>query len=172
MVMSDSVVRPELLVEYCAAALRKVGMSDSDAQVAAEIMVTADMRGTASHGTVALRTYIKEIQQGGINPKAEPEAVTEAPAWMVLDGQAGLGVLVAYKSAQMAMRKARESGIAAIAVRNSNHFAAAGYYSLMMAQSDMIGLAMANAAITLAVTGAAGQKNKVVHIGAFNNPCS
>ncbi|MBI2843449.1 MAG: Ldh family oxidoreductase [Armatimonadetes bacterium] len=155
--MSEVIVRPEKLQEFAAAALQEVGVKESEARIAAEIIVTADMRGTASHGIVALRTYVKQILCGGVDPDVDIEIVNEGPAWTLVDGHAGLGTLTAYKAAILAVNKARQSGVGVIGVRNGNHFAAAGYYSLMMTKENMIGIAMSNAAITLAVTGAAGR---------------
>lgn len=163
--MSSLAVSAERLKQFCAAALVKAGVSAEDAAVAALVLVSNNMRGTSSHGTVNLYRYVKQILGGGMNPLAPFGIVSEGPAWALADGNAGLGTVTSYKAMQLAISKARTSGIAMVSVRNSMHFGAAGFYALMAAQQDMIGLSMSNADQTMSVPGAVGRV-----IG--NNPLS
>jgi LDH2 family malate/lactate/ureidoglycolate dehydrogenase len=151
--MSKINVKESKLNVFCVSALKKVGVHPKDAKIAAKILVTNDMRGTNSHGTIALRGYVKQILGGGMNLKAEIKIIREGPAWALIDGGAGLGMVTAYKAMKIAIIKAKNSGIGMVNVKNSMHFSAAGYYAMMCTKENMIGIAMSNADPTVAVTG-------------------
>ncbi|NPV54313.1 MAG: Ldh family oxidoreductase [Firmicutes bacterium] len=155
--MSTLTVNVERLTDFCIKMLERAGLGSEDARIASKVLVAADMRGVSSHGTVALRTYVKQIRGGGMNPKANIEIVREGPAWAIVDGNAGMGVVTAYKATKIAIEKAKKCGIGIVGVRNGMHFGAAAYYAMMMAEEDMIGLAMSNVDINMTVTGAAGR---------------
>jgi LDH2 family malate/lactate/ureidoglycolate dehydrogenase len=155
--MSEMTVQPQRVKDYCIRALEKVGMGFDDARIAAEVLVTADMRGTTTHGTIGLKGYVRQIREGGMNPKADIEIVREGPTWAVVDGHSGLGVVTSYKATKLAIVKAKANAVSMVWVKNSNHFAAAGYYAMMCAEADMIGLAMTNANISLSAPGSAGR---------------
>lgn len=156
--MSNYIIMPNDLISLCTKAMRKAGFKLGDASIAAEILVSADMRGINSHGTIALSTYLKQVKNGGVNPRAELEIISQGQSKVIVDGNAQMGVLSAYKATMLTIEKAKNSGgIAIVGVRNGMHFGAASYYSRMIAKEDMIGIAMSNAAITTAVTGASGR---------------
>lgn len=155
--MSNWIIKPEDLINFCSSALENVGVKKTEAQIAAEIMTRADMRGVSSHGTASLKIFIDRIQNGGINPKADIEVVSEGPSWALVDGHSGMGQLTAYKATKMAIEKAKNSGIAMIGVRNGMHFGAAAYYTMMIAERDMIGISMSNVNINMSITGSAGR---------------
>ena len=163
--MSDRIIKPEDLINFCSSILEKSGVKKTEAQIAAEIMASADMRGVSSHGTASLKVFIDRIKHGGINPKADIVAIRQSSAWAMVDGCSGMGQLTAYKAAKIAIEKAKKSGIAMVGVRNGMHFGAAAYYTMMIAEKDMIGISMSNVDSNMAVTGSAG---KVIG----NNPFS
>lgn len=151
------VTNKQKLMDYCTKALEKVGVGREDAVIAAEVLSTNDMRGVNSHGTTLLRNYIRQIKAGGIDPAAQAETVTEAPAWALIDGHCGLGVLTSYKAMKVAIEKARQSGIGMVCVRGSNHAAATGYYAMMCAEENMIGIAMSNGDPVMSIPGTKGR---------------
>ena len=155
--MAEMKVKPQRVKDFCVCALEKAGVASDDARIAAEVLVTADMRGTTTHGTIGLRGYIRQIREGGMNPKADIEIVRDGPTWAVMDGHAGLGLVTSFKATQLAIAKAKSNTVGMVWVKNSNHFAAAGYYAMMCAEADMIGLAMTNADISLSAPGSAGR---------------
>ena len=155
--MAEATFDPERIKRFCARALQSVGMSEDDARIAAEVLVTADIRGTKTHGTLGLRNYIRQMREGGADPRAEIEVVSDGPTWAIIDGHAGMGVVTSYKSARIAIEKARQVGVGIAAVRNSNHFAAANYFAMMCADEGMIGLSMSSADISMTAPGAAGR---------------
>ncbi len=137
-------ISPEKLRALCIHALQEAGLDQKDAGTVAEVLVTTDMWGTFSHGTNHLRNYIKKIRAGGIDPKAHPEIILQGQAWALIDGHAAMGMVSGCKGMELAIEKAKADGLGMTAVRNSNHFGAAGYYANMAINHDMIGVAMSN----------------------------
>jgi LDH2 family malate/lactate/ureidoglycolate dehydrogenase len=142
------------LEQFCQTALRKCGLSDSDAQMAVDVLVTTDTLGVFTHGTKALAGYVRRLQAGGLKADAVPEICSEGPAWAIVDGHSGLGMVTSIFAMRIAIRKAKSVGVAYVGVRNSCHFGAAGYYANLAAETDMIGMAMANDYPSMTVLGA------------------
>lgn len=153
----DTRVDVDKLKTFVVAVLQQVGVDSPDARIAAEVLVRTDMRGVRTHGTRQLKTYVTQIVRGGINPKAKLRVLVEGPTWAMLDGCAGLGVVVAYKSMKLAMAKARESVVGIAGARNSNHCGAVGYYASVCLEENMVGLAMTNADPTMSAPGSAAR---------------
>ena len=133
-------VRVEALHAFIAAALRRVGLPDADADTVARLMSQADLQGSDGHGVIRLAPYIKRIRAGGMNLHPNIHAVHERPGSAVLDGDNGMGHLVVSRAAQLAIEKARTTGVAWVGVRNSNHAGPASLYARMPIEHDMIGL--------------------------------
>ncbi len=129
-----------------------IGCSESDAQLAADVLVSADLRGVDSHGVARLPGYVRLYDHGRINPQPRIQIVHETPSTAVIDGDKGLGLVVGPWAMQVAIEKARMAGTGWVAVRNSNHFGIAGYHALLAADHDMIGQAMTHAAPLVAPT--------------------
>ncbi|MBN2021177.1 MAG: Ldh family oxidoreductase [Pirellulales bacterium] len=142
------------LEDFCHAALRKCGVEEAGARLSANVLVTTDAFGVFTHGTKLLRGYVRRLQAGGIRADAVPRVEREGPAWAILDGQSGLGMVTSVLAMNKAIEKAKTAGVGYAGARNSCHFGAAGYYALMAARADMIGLAMANDYPSMAVLGA------------------
>jgi LDH2 family malate/lactate/ureidoglycolate dehydrogenase len=146
-------VRPEKLLELCIHALRGAGLDDKDAATVANVLVTTDTWGTFSHGTNHLRNYLKKIRAGGINPKVKPQIILEGHSWGVIDGHAAMGMVTGCRAMEMAIEKAKADGMGYVAVRNSSHFGAAGYYASMALKHEMIGMAMSNTDVNMVAPG-------------------
>jgi L-2-hydroxycarboxylate dehydrogenase (NAD+) len=129
-----------------------LGTPPDDARICAEVLVASDLRGIESHGVGRLRVYYERIQAGVQLVKTEMEIVKETETTAVVDGHHGMGAVIAYRSMRLAMDKARQHGLGAVAVRNSTHFGIAGYYALMAAREGMMGLAVTNARPVIAPT--------------------
>jgi LDH2 family malate/lactate/ureidoglycolate dehydrogenase len=125
-------------------ALTTVGMPAENATTAAEVLATADEFGVATHGVKLLPGYLRRLQGGGAKPQGRPHVIRDGPAWALVDGGSSLGVLIGVFGMQAAIDKARTAGIAYVGVRNSGHFAAAGYYALMAARAGLVGISVAN----------------------------
>jgi L-2-hydroxycarboxylate dehydrogenase (NAD+) len=122
-----------------------VGVSPEDAEVCTDVILASDLRGIESHGIGRLKYYYERIKAGQHQVKTQFEIVRESPTTAVVDGHHGMGMVVAKRSMQLAIEKARKYGMGSVAVRNSTHFGIAGYYSTMATQAGMIGMTVTNA---------------------------
>lgn len=141
------------LQNFCAQVFQKLGVPPEDAEVTARTLVTASLRGIDTHGVFRLPLYAARIKRGGLKPSIILTTERETIATALLDGHDGIGQVISHRAMQMAIRKAKEAGISYIAVKNSNHFGAAAFYSMMALDYDMIGLTFSNASPRLAPTG-------------------
>lgn len=130
----------------------KMGCSASDADLAAKVLLSADMRGIDSHGVARLSGYMRLWEAGRINATPNIKIVHETPSTAVIDGDAGLGLVVAPYAMEVAINKAKVAGTGWVSVRNSNHFGIAGYHAMMALAHDMTGMAMTNASALVAPT--------------------
>ncbi|MFM7646169.1 MAG: Ldh family oxidoreductase [Sphingomonadales bacterium] len=130
----------------------KMGCSAVHATMAAEALVSADLRGIDSHGVARLSGYIRLWEIGRINATPSIRVVHQTASTAVLDGDSGLGLVVAQEAMQIAIEKAKQVGTGWVSVQNSNHFGIAGYHAMLALQHDMIGMAMTNASPLVAPT--------------------
>jgi len=129
-----------------------IGCSDAHAQLAADVLLRSDLRGIDSHGVARLSGYVRLWEKQRINTTPNIQVVHETPTTATVDGDAGLGLVVAPFAMQIAIEKAITYGSGWVSVRNSNHFGIAGYHALMAVEKDMIGFAMTNASPLVAPT--------------------
>ncbi len=129
-----------------------IGCSDSDAATATRVLLSADLRGIDSHGVARLAGYVRLWEAKRVNANPLIKIVHETPSTAVVDGDAGLGLVVAPMAMQVAIEKAKNVGTGWVSVRNSNHFGIAGYHAMMALPHDMIGIAMTNASALVAPT--------------------
>lgn len=123
----------------------KMGSRKEDAQTAADTLLSADLRGVDSHGVARLSGYVRLWEKQRINTKPNIKVVHETPSTATVDGDAGLGLVVAPFAMKLAIEKAKTAGTGWVAVKNSNHYGIAGYHSMMALEHDMIGMSMTNA---------------------------
>jgi len=140
------------LKKFMEGAFMRAGVADHDAKICSEILIASDLRGIESHGIGRLRMYIDRLISGQIEPKAQPLVIKDTPTSAIVDGQHGIGMIIAYQCMQMAIKKAQEFGFGGVAVRNSTHFGIDGYYPLMAVQAGMIGMSFTNARPAVAPT--------------------
>lgn len=129
-----------------------MGCSAKDATTATKVLIAADLRGIDSHGVARLSGYVRLWEAGRINSTPNLSIVHETPSTAVVDGDAGLGLVVAPYAMQIAIDKAKQVGTGWVSVKNSNHFGIAGYHAMMALEHDMIGMAMTNASALVAPT--------------------
>ncbi len=125
---------------------KELGVPEEDAGIIADVLIAADRRGISSHGVARLRRYVNGIKQGVMMAKTEITYVKETPVSLVVDGGGGMGQVVAYRTMEKCIKKARENFICLATIRNSNHYGIAGYYSMMALKEGLIGISMTNAA--------------------------
>ncbi|KEO75007.1 Ldh family oxidoreductase [Anditalea andensis] len=122
-----------------------IGCSETDAEIAATTLLSADLRGVDSHGVARLSGYIRLWEAGRINAKPDIKVTYETPSTAVVDGDGGLGLVVAPYAMQVAISKAQIAGTGWVSVKNSNHYGIAGVHAMEALEHDMIGISMTNA---------------------------
>ena len=137
-------VGAEDLKRQLLAILRAWGMSQEHSDVTASHMVETDLRGVHSHGSGMLRHYHRALLAGAITPTPTIAASARDGSTATVDGGGGLGHVPARAAMELAIEISRETGIGAVAVRNSGHFGAAGNYALMAAEADCVGIVMSD----------------------------
>ena len=148
----EQIIEKQRLFEFTKNILQAIGHSNEDAHLGADVLVNADLRGVDSHGVARLHGYVRLWEAGRMNPKPEIRIEHETPSTATVDGDRGLGLVVAPKAMKIAIEKARNVGTGWVAVNNSNHFGIAGYHAMMALEHDMIGMALTNATPTTAPT--------------------
>jgi len=138
------IVRSQPLTEFCQKVFEKMGIASQDAFTTSEVLVLADLRGIDSHGVARLRRYYTGLKNGMMVPKPQMKVVHETPITALLDGGGALGQVAGKRGMEMAVEKALKNGAGFVAVRNSNHFGIAAYYSLMALKHDLIGISLTN----------------------------
>jgi L-2-hydroxycarboxylate dehydrogenase (NAD+) len=133
------------LFEFTKDILIKIGCSEKDAAIATEVLLSADLRGVDSHGVARLSGYIRLWEKGRINPNPKIRVIYETPSTAVVDGDGGLGLVVAPFAMQVAIDKAKNAGTGWVSVKHSNHYGIAGYHAMMALEHDMIGISLTNA---------------------------
>jgi len=143
--IGDEILLPDSrLREVTRRILVAAGASSRGAMLAADAMVAANLRGVDSHGVQLLAAYVKQIEAGGIDGRAEGRVVSESGATMVFDGANAMGHVVSDTCCGHAARLARSHGLGMVVARGSNHFGAAAYWAQKLSGEGMIGIVMCN----------------------------
>ena len=124
--------------------IRTEGIPAEHAEIAADSLVNADLRGIGSHGVSRIPLYLKRIKLGLVNPNPNITIAKDSGTTMILDGDFGLGQVVANTAMKYAIRIAQKNNVAIVAVCKSNHFGTAAYYAMMALKEDMIGFVCSN----------------------------
>ena len=130
----------------------KIGCSAEDARLATTVLLSADLRGIDSHGIARLSGYVRLWEAERVNARPKIKIVHETPSTAVVDGDKGLGLVVAPFAMQVAIDKAKNCGTGWVSVRNSNHYGIAAFHAMMALEQDMIGISMTNASALVAPT--------------------
>ncbi len=132
------------LKKFCTDAFLKFGFNEKESEIIVDVLLTSDLYGIESHGMQRLVRYHKGIEKGLIKVDAKPEIVFETPVSAVIEGNDGMGQLLGHKAMEIAIEKAKTTGMAVVTVRNSNHYGIAGYYAKMACKEGLIGMSMTN----------------------------
>ena len=133
------------------------GLREEDAGKMARSLTWANLRGLDSHGIIRMPIYLKRLKKGLINKNASLKIETDLPSLAVCDGQNGYGQIIARQAMELAIQKARDTGVGIVAVRGSNHFGVSSEYSLMANQAGMFGIVLSNTPPLLPPTGGLGK---------------
>jgi LDH2 family malate/lactate/ureidoglycolate dehydrogenase len=142
----------DLLRTWTARLVETLGTPADIAVDVAEVLVASDRRGIASHGTARLPNYAALVEAGVMDPTARPARVGGRPALLAFDARNGWGHHAGRVAVDAATDAARELGIAAAVIRNSNHYGIAGWYALRAASRGMIGISLSNTSPLVAPT--------------------
>ena len=143
----------EALKDYVIRFFKAMDVPEIDARIAADVLVSADLRGVNSHGVIRLHSYYGDrLKLKQIDPLSPIEIISENAATLALDGANGLGQVVAYRAMSRCIEKADDAGLAITTVRNSNHYGIAGYFAMMALPEDMIGISLTNSQPLVAPT--------------------
>ena len=140
------------LFDFTKSVFLKIGCSEDDANLAAKVLLSADARGVDSHGIARLSGYVRLWEAKRVNANPQIKIIHETPSTATVDGDRGLGLVVAPKSMQIAIDKAKQGGTGWVSVQNSNHYGIAGYHSMMPLEEDMIGISMTNGSALVSPT--------------------
>ncbi|GAA4751415.1 Ldh family oxidoreductase [Flavisolibacter ginsenosidimutans] len=140
------------LFNFSKSVFLSIGCSEEDATLATTVLLSADLRGVDSHGIARLSGYVRLWEAKRVNATPEIKILHETPSTATVDGDSGLGLVVAPKAMQIAIDKAKNVGTGWVSVQNSNHFGIAGYHAMMALKEDMIGICMTNASPLVAPT--------------------
>ena len=140
----------DTLIDFARRLLIAARVSQPKADVVAETLVAANLRGVDSHGLQLLSFYIELIMMGNIDIAADGRVVSENGACLIYDGQNGIGQWISLHCTDQAIRLARAHGLGMVVARDSNHFGAAAYWAQRMSATGMIGIVMCNASALVA----------------------
>lgn len=150
--MQEKIYSYQQLSDFTRAVFEQIGCSAEDAAIATKVLLSADLRGIDSHGVARLSGYVRLWEAKRVNATPAIRIIHETPSTAVVDGDSGLGLVVAPFAMQVAIDKAKQVGTGWVSVQNSNHYGIAGYHAMMALEQDMIGISMTNASPLVAPT--------------------
>lgn len=146
-------VHAEALTRFGTAVLESLGVPTEDAHLLADSLVVAELWGHSSHGMLRLPWYVERLRSGVMTAVTKPEIVMDGGAVTVMDGHHGIGQILSAKAVELGIHRARQHGISAVGVRNSNHFGTAAYFTRMAAKEGCVAMFATNASPAMAPWG-------------------
>ncbi|MEB3370100.1 Ldh family oxidoreductase [Saccharopolyspora mangrovi] len=141
------------MTEFGTRILRTLSVPEDDARLLADSLVVAELWGHSSHGMLRLPWYAARLRSGAMRSSGEPQIVTDTGSLVVLDGQDGIGQVITDRAARLGIDRAKAHGIAGVAIRNSNHFGTAAYFTRKVADAGCLALLATNASPAMAPWG-------------------
>jgi LDH2 family malate/lactate/ureidoglycolate dehydrogenase len=138
------------LAKFAATAFQRLEIPDRDAELCADTLVQADLWGHQSHGVLRLSWYLARIKAGVCQAVARPEVIVDTGPIVVIDGHDAMGQVLAAQAMEEAIARAKKFGLSAVALRNSNHFGTAFYFTLMAARRNCIAFLTSNGSPAMA----------------------
>lgn len=132
------------LYKFTIECFTRIGVPAHDAELIADHLVLANLRGVDSHGVIRIPYYIEGVRKGYVKARPEVRIVKEGAATALIDGDDGLGIPIAVRATDIAVDKAKTIGVSAVSVRRLGHVGMLAYYTLRMSKNNLIGLATAN----------------------------
>jgi LDH2 family malate/lactate/ureidoglycolate dehydrogenase len=141
-------INHQKLTRFVSRSFEKLGVPAADAEIAARVLVASDLRGVDTHGVIRFNPqswYVKWLREGSMSARPNIRVLAESATTALLDGERGMGMVIGHRAMELAIQKARSSGVAMVGVRNSRHYGMSAYYAMLALPHDMIGIAMTNA---------------------------
>ena len=171
--MAEGEVRVEwkVLQSFTQQVFERWGVQPEHAEIEAELLVWANLRGVDSHGVLRVPLYLGWLDDGVMNPRPNIRVENETPATILIEADFALGPVVTTMAMRRVIEKAKDVGIGWCVIRNTTHQGAMGYYSLMAAKEDMAGIAIVCSPPGMAPAGAraAGVHNSPIAISVPGN---
>ena len=167
MASGDRLVDWQALQHFTKLVFAGAGMTEENAAVEAEVLVWANRRGVDSHGVQRVESYLRQVDEGNMDPQADIRILKETAAVLYVEGDHAFGPVVTVFAMEKVIAKARETGIGWALIRNTTHQGAMGYYVEMAARAGMAGIAIVCNPPNMAPWGAsaAGLHNSPIAIG-------
>jgi L-2-hydroxycarboxylate dehydrogenase (NAD+) len=150
--MAEQIFSYQQIFDFTNTVFQKMGCTAAHADTATKALLSADVRGIDSHGVARLSGYVRLWEVKRINATPNIKVIHETPSTAVVDGDSGLGLVIAPFAMLIAIEKAKQVGTGWVSVQNSNHFGIAAHHAMMALQYDMMGIAMTNASPLVAPT--------------------
>ncbi|HLN87797.1 MAG TPA: Ldh family oxidoreductase [Candidatus Limnocylindrales bacterium] len=141
-------INHEKLIRFVSRAFEKMGVPAGDAEIAANVLVASDLRVVDTHGVIRFNPhawYVKWLTEGAMTTKPNIRIVTENASTALLDADNGMGMIAGHRAMAIAVKKAKDTGVGIVTVRNSRHYGMSAYYAMLALPHDMIGISMTNA---------------------------
>ena len=132
------------LAEVVARIFAALGIAQADADIVANDLVLAELEGVGSHGVMLMPMYVERILKGSVSKRSHGDVVSDIRTSIVVDADNALGQLTAHQAVKLATMRAKNAGMAIVAVRNAFHFGTAGRYARLIAEQNCIGIVMSN----------------------------
>lgn len=146
-------IQADALTSFGSAVLVATGVPGADAHLLSDSLVTAELWGHSSHGMLRLPWYVERLRSGAMEALTKSEQVQDNGAIVVVDGHHGIGQVLTAQAVTLGVERARKHGISAVAVRNSNHFGTAAYFTREAAKSGCVAFLATNASPAMAPWG-------------------
>ncbi len=146
-------VNADQLLTFGESVLVTLGVPQADAHLLADSLVAAELWGHSSHGMLRLPWYVERLRSGAMKAVTAAQTVVDHGGLVVLDGCDGIGQVLAAQATQLGIARARQHGVSAVGVRNSNHFGTAAYFTREAAQAGCVALLATNASPAMAPWG-------------------
>jgi LDH2 family malate/lactate/ureidoglycolate dehydrogenase len=135
------------LERFCGEIFASLDVPQADARLASQSLVEVDLRGVGSHGVIRLKIYADRLQAKATNPRLRIRTMRQTRSTAVIDGDNGLGHIVAEHAMRLAVAKGEAGEPAFVSVANSNHYGAAARYAELACRAGMIGFSFTIGAI-------------------------
>src|ERR1700744_5050508 len=120
------------------------GSSEAEARIVADHLVEANLRGHDSHGIGMIPMYLRNLAKGTLRANCNGRITADHGAMVAYDGERGYGQVTARAAIEIGIERARQSGLAIVALRNAHHIGRVGTYGEMCAEAGLVSIHFVN----------------------------